>query len=242
VVWPERPTWWNGPVTSIVVEPSGAEAAVAAVRASYDAVAAGYDAAMHDELDHKPLDRAVLQGFLDVVGDGVVADVGCGPGQVTGFLAARHRRVVGIDLAPLMLVVARKRRADLPVLAASMLQLPFADGALAGVAAMYSIIHLDSAGRSAACGELARVLRPGGHLLVAFHVDDADLSAGQVRHFDSWFEEAVDLDFHFLDPQDVIDDLATAGFEVTARMDREPHPGAEHPSRRCYLLAQRREG
>ncbi len=61
------------------------------VRAAYDAVARAYDEQLSNELGGKPLDRALLEGFLELTGAGTIADVGCGPGHVTRFLAARHR-------------------------------------------------------------------------------------------------------------------------------------------------------
>jgi trans-aconitate methyltransferase len=77
--------------------PSGAaagegESAVGA-EATYDAVAAAYSAAFENELDTKPLDRALLTAFTELIGTGIVCDVGCGPGHVTRFLAERYSDV-----------------------------------------------------------------------------------------------------------------------------------------------------
>ncbi len=49
----------------------------------------------------------------------------------------------------------------------------------------------------------------------------------------------VDLDMYFLDPAEVVAGLSEAGFTVMSRTDREPWPGVELASRRCYLLCQR---
>lgn len=73
------------------------------VRATYDAIAAEYDRQLGDELDGKPLDRALLTGFVELVGTGRIADVGCGPGHVTRFLADQRAEVVGLDLSPGMI-------------------------------------------------------------------------------------------------------------------------------------------
>src|SRR5687767_10354905 len=124
------------------------------LRDTYDTVARAYDAQLADELDHKPLDRALLAAFLELTGPGPVADVGCGPGHVTGFLAARHPGVFGLDLSPRMIEIARERAPDLPFAVASMLSLPVADGAWAGAVALYSIIHLSPPERAAAFREL----------------------------------------------------------------------------------------
>ncbi|KUI28022.1 hypothetical protein AU196_05575 [Mycobacterium sp. IS-1742] len=208
-------------------------------REAYDAVAAAYDAALADELDAKPLDRALLTAFVDLTGPGLICDIGCGPGHITRFLAQRHAEVLGLDLSPAMIDIARRRAPGLSFTVGSMLNLTVADNAWAGAVALYSIIHLAPSERSAACHEFARVLRPGGWLMLAFHVDSPEFAAGAVNHLTSWFGQRVELDGYFLEPDDVVAQLVAAGFTVRARLEREPLDGVEYPSRRCYLLAQR---
>lgn len=209
------------------------------MQAAYDAVARAYDAQLRNELDGKPLDRALLEGFVQLAGAGTIADVGCGPGHVTRFLAARHPDVIGVDLSPGMITVARERAPELALAVGSMLELPVGAGAWAGAVALYSIIHLTAEERATACRELARVVRPGGWLLVSFHVDSAEFATGEVNHLTSWFGESVELDGFFLDSAEVASELESAGWTVTAEVKRQPYPGVEYPSRRCYLLAQR---
>ncbi|MFI7540759.1 class I SAM-dependent methyltransferase [Actinoplanes sp. NPDC049599] len=209
------------------------------LRDTYDTVARAYAEQLADELDHKPLDRALLTALLELAGPGPVADVGCGPGHVTRFLAARHPGVLGLDLSPAMIAIARERAPGLPLAVASMLALPVADGAWAGAVALYSIIHLSPAERTIAFHELARAIRPGGRLLVSFHLDGPDLPTGGTTHLTSWFGAEVDVDVHFLDAAVVGADLAAAGFLIESTLRREPLDPAEFPSRRAYLLARR---
>lgn len=208
------------------------------VRAGYDAVAATYAEQFFDELDHKPLERGLLGAFCVMTPRGVIADIGCGPGHITRFLAARHEQVVGLDLSPEMIAVARQRNPGLPFAAASMLNLPCPDGAFAGVVAIYSIIHLDPAERSLAFGEFARTLCPDGRLLVSFHVDGPGLAPGDVNHLSTFLGHPVDMVGYFLDPTVITRDLVANGFRVEARLDREPIAGIEFGSRRCYILAR----
>jgi ubiquinone/menaquinone biosynthesis C-methylase UbiE len=211
------------------------------VQASYDAVAAQYAARLGDELDHKALDRGLLHAFLDLAGSGPIADLGCGPGHITRYLAARHPDVTGIDVSPHMIDIARAAAPDVTFTVGSMLGLPAADEAFSGLVTLYSIIHLTDADRTTACREFARTLRPGGWLFIAFHTDAPGFPTGTVNHLTTLFDAAVNLNFRFLNPADVIGDLKSAGFTITATTIRQPVPAVEYPSRRCYLLAQRHQ-
>lgn len=217
----------------------GERHAAVGVQAVYDAVARAYHDQLGDELAGKPLDRAVLHAFTELAGAGTIADVGCGPGHITRFLAARHSRVMGVDISPGMISVAREHAPSLAFAVGSMLQLPAADGAWSGVVALYSIIHLTAAERAQACREFARTVRPGGWLLAAFHIDSTDFAAGAVNHLTTWFGKDVELDGYFLEPASVVRDVEAAGFAVSATLIRSPRPDIEYPSRRCYLLAER---
>ncbi|SDH50597.1 Methyltransferase domain-containing protein [Actinokineospora alba] len=207
----------------------------ARTRRSYDLVAERYAAELGDELRHKPLDRALLDAFVELA-DGPVADLGCGPGHVARHLAERGVPVVGMDLSPAMCTAAL--RSGIPAAAADLAALPIRSDALNGLVCLYAVIHLETDQRAAAYAEFARVLRPGGHALIAFHTSDADLPTGGARHLDGWWGHEVDLTFHFLDPAAETEALTAAGLAVVARLDRAPH-GPEHASDRCYLLVRR---
>lgn len=208
-------------------------------RASYDAVAERYAADFASELDHKPLERGLLDAFVALAGGGVVADVGCGPAHVARYLADRGARTVAIDLSPRMVEAARRVHPGLDVRVGSMTSLDVPDGAWAGAVALYSIIHLATAERAAAFAELARALRPGGWLLVSFHVSAAEHPPGTALHLARFLDADVDLTAYFLEPETVLADARAAGLALRARLDREPYPDVEYPSRRSYLLLQR---
>lgn len=224
-----------GPLTQ---DDPGLDVAVGA-RAVYDAVADAYEAQFSDELAAKPLDRALLAAVAELGSGGTIADVGCGPGHVTRHLAERHAAVVGVDLSPRMVAIARNRAPELPFVVGSLLGLPLRDGSCTGALALYSIIHLAVDERAQAFRELARVLRPGGWLLVAFHVDSAGFAAGEVNGMTTFLGRRVQLAGYFLDPRDVLTPLRAAGLTPTATLERAPVPDVEYPSRRCYVLARR---
>lgn len=102
--------------------------------------------------------------------------------------------------------------------------------------AFYSLIHLERGGLVAALQELARVLRSGGHLLVAFHVGE------EVRRVEELWGERAALDFVFFGVDEMSAAMEKAGFEVTATTEREPYPEVEAQTRRAYLRATRLQG
>jgi ubiquinone/menaquinone biosynthesis C-methylase UbiE len=148
--------------------------------------------------------------------------------------------MLGLDASTGMITVARERYPDLEFRVGTFAALGVPDGAWAGAVAAYSIIHVEPDDRPAAYAELARAVTPGGWLLLTFHTSEpGKFSAGSVEHIDQWWGYPVSLDFHFLDADEAVADLARAGFVVMARTDREPWPDVEAPTRRCHLLAQR---
>ena len=200
---------------------------------SYDAIAASYADNLFDELKGKPLDRHLLNRFAEGVKDrGIVADIGCGPGQIARYLSEQGVQVSGIDLSSEMVRVARERNEGIEFRIGDMTSLDIADGSLAGIVAFYSIIHLDGNDLFRALREFRRALATDGVLFLAFHVGD------ETHHVDDMWGHSVSLDFHFLRPENVKTALESAGFVVTESTEREPYEGAEHASRRCYLFAK----
>jgi ubiquinone/menaquinone biosynthesis C-methylase UbiE len=216
------------------------------VRDSYDRVAERYVEEVGGELAGKPLDRALLRCLIELVADveeatgtGMVADLGCGPGHVAAYLAAQGVATTGIDISPAMVEVGRRRYPDVTFRVGSLLALPAVDGEMAAAIAFYSIIHLVPDDRSTAYREMARVIRPGGWLLLAFHRSLVGHEPGEIMQARQWWGEQVDLDFYYLEPDAVVEGVTAAGFTVFARTDRDPCPGVEHESRRTYLLCRR---
>lgn len=205
-----------------------------ALTSSYDRVAAVYTAQIANELAGKPLDRALLAAFAEQVGShGPIADLGCGPGHVTAFLAELGVVVAGFDLASGMAAQARQRSPHLTFHQGDLRALDIPDATFGGIVAFYSIIHLAPSELVPTFREWQRVLRPGGLALIAFHSGD------QVVHLDNWWDQPVELDFRFWPPHSVTDALREAAFTIEALVQRAPYPDVEHPSERAYVLARR---
>jgi SAM-dependent methyltransferase len=140
-----------------------------AVRGIYDGMAAEYAAKHGAELSEPGSDTAFLDSALTGLPDGPVLDVGCGPAQVSGYVVARGRAAIGIDLAPGMLAAAARLVHGARLIAADLLAPPLRQGSCAAVVASYSLHHLPRARLGTALAGLRRVLKPGGVLIVITH-------------------------------------------------------------------------
>ncbi len=203
-------------------------------RASYDTLAREYAARIYGELSGKPFDRERLDTFAERVRPiGLVCDLGCGPGHIARYLQERGAHTFGLDLSLGNLQQARGLNPQLEFLQADMLALPFVRDSLGGIAACYSIIHLDRQQLPAAFREMRRVLRPGGWLLLAFHLGTETL------HQDELWGYAVNLDATLFTLAEVITHLEEAGLRVEEAVERDPYaPEVEYQSRRGYILAR----
>lgn len=120
----------------------------------------------HDHVIQQRMVRAL--GLVDRVGGGTALDVGCGAGQFLVELAERGLDVAGVDLAEGMVEAASARLSTLgldgDVRVANVERLPFPDGRFDLVTALGLVEYLPDP--TVALREFARVLAPGGHLVV----------------------------------------------------------------------------
>jgi SAM-dependent methyltransferase len=201
---------------------------------SYDAVAPEYAQRFRDEMDDKPFDRDCLDRLAREVGDlGPICDLGCGPGQIARYLHRHGVDTLGVDLSPNMVAEAQRLNPGIPFHQGDMLALPDADDSWGGIAAFYCIIHIPRAQVVDALREMKRVLKPGGVLLVTFHIGD------ETKHLDEWWEKPVNLDFAFFQPKEMEAWLGEAGYQPPETLVRDPNPDVEVATRRAYVFARK---
>ena len=205
------------------------------LQSSYDRVAGDYAGHFRDEMEKKPFDRKMLDWLIEKVGErGVICDMGCGPGQIASYLHDRGVKVCGIDLSPAMIERALELNPDIAFQQGDMLALTTVDDSYGGIAAFYSIVHVPRPAVVQALRELKRVLRPGGVLLLTFHLGQ------EIIHLDEWWGKEVSLDFIFFEREEMKGYLRTAGFELQEVIERDPYrEDVEHQSRRAYIFAQK---
>lgn len=193
-------------------------AELAATRRAYDAVAREYARLVPDMTLETPLDRAILAAFAEMVNehaDALVAEVGCGSGRVTKHLSDAGLRIVGLDLSPAMVEIARASHTRLPFAAAQAAALPLGTGALGGLISWYSLINLPTGALPEVFTEFARVTRPGAPVAVAFQCGD-----GQRVDRTTSYGQSVLLTYYRHRIDDVSEALEAAGFAPYASVNR----------------------
>ncbi|MFC8589326.1 class I SAM-dependent methyltransferase [Streptomyces sp. NPDC057217] len=206
-----------------------------ATREAYDAVASTYEEMFRDTLRDRPLDRAALDVFAEVVraaGGGRVADLGCGPGHITAHLDGLGLSAYGVDASPAMIGLARRAHPHLRFEVGSMDALDIADGTLDGVLSRWSVIHLPPDRLPPVLAEFHRVLAPGGHLLIGFSGSEGPEHPTQV------FDHAVAPAYRWW-PDRLSALLRAHGLAETARTVREPEPADRRQFKEIHLLARK---
>ncbi len=211
-----------------------------AARAGYDAVAADYARLVTGLGGESELERAMLAVFADLLQRedapaGPVADLGCGTGRLTAHLHDLGLDALGVDPSPGMLAQARAAHPHLPFSTGTLTALDLPDASCAGALSWYSLLHLPPEHLPTAFAELARVLRPGGLLLLGFHVGSGH------RVISGAYGPPVDLDAWDITLETAVELAVGAGLQVHTRLQRRPL-GREKRDQASLLCHKPRRG
>jgi ubiquinone/menaquinone biosynthesis C-methylase UbiE len=168
------------------------------------------------------VEQPVVWGFLDALPVGRALDAACGTGRHAAHLVERGHDVIGVDGSPEMLEFARTRVPPARFLDGDLRALPLDDGEVDVVVCALALAHLDDLRPPIA--ELARVVRPGGHVVVSDHHPGLAVTGGQALF------QAADGSLAFVRQHshlhsEYLDAFAAAGLEVVRCV--EPRLGPE---------------
>jgi SAM-dependent methyltransferase len=124
--------------------------------------AATYDEPRNSLFD---CDEPVMHQIIGALPPGDALDAACGTGRYAEYLAGRGHRVVGVDSSPDMLDRARTRVPSGEFLLGDLHQLPLPDSCVDLVVSGLALSHVPTL--EPVMAEFARVLRPGGHLVIS---------------------------------------------------------------------------
>ncbi len=184
----------------------------------------------------RPVDRSLLVAFIELIKQQTmsrVADVGCGTGRVTAFMADHGLDVVGVDVSQAMLAIASGAHPHIQFGEGQLDALPIETGVLAGAVCWYSIIYTPPDRLDGAFEEMARVLMPGGYLLLAFQAE------GEPVHREDAFGTHLPLTSYRHSLQEVASSLEKTGCKIYTTALRAPEL-AHETTAQGFVIATRR--
>ncbi|MFB6818070.1 class I SAM-dependent methyltransferase [Streptomyces sp. NPDC056347] len=142
----------------------------------FDALGADYERAFGRSAAHHASLRRLLD---DLAPHSRVLDVGSGTGRPTAqVLTGAGHEVHGVDVSPVMVELAARHVPGASFECADMLRLDLEERSFDAVCAYFSLLQMSRADQSRLLRKLARLLVPGGHLVVAtvpLDVEDVDV-------------------------------------------------------------------
>lgn len=181
------------------------EAAMTGFEAAVDAIGTGWGGRDERVFTYLPLERELL---ASLPGDARILDLGCGDGSDMSLLGSGGR-VLGLDSSLSLLATASSFG---EVVAGAGERLPLAECSVDFVHVSHVLHHAHD--HRAVLGEIHRVLRPGGSLLLIETCDDSPLMRLARTLRPEWETVPVRCRFRFAE---LVADVRGAGFEVEAR-------------------------
>jgi len=165
------------------------------------------------------------------VHDGVVADLGCGPGHVVNHLCEMGLSAIGYDLSPGQIEQAKKAFPNRRCSVGDLTAIDHPNESLSGIVSRYSIIHMDPTRLGEAFREWVRVLEPGAPALVSF------FGARSAEDHGTPFDHKV-VTAYALYPETVAAQMKEAGF-VETEVGAIPIPEGGRPFDQGNVLAHK---
>ncbi len=172
------------------------------VRDAYARLAPEYVEALGSIKDMSPQDVALISEWGRVVNRPVL-DAGSGPGHWTDLLRTLKCEVVGLDMVPEFIGIAKNRFPSTNFVLGDLSEIPLKSSSLGGILAWYSLIHLWPDDWGLVLSEFARTLRPGGTLLLGAFLGEQGAP----------FEHAVTQAYYWSELE-LLKQLELAGFQA----------------------------
>ena len=181
-----------------------------------DAVRAGYDDLAETYADQRDPDSHELE-LLEELSSRLpstarVLDAGCGDGRsATQPLVDGGFDVIGLDISRRQLVLATEQASGGRFAQGDLTTLPIRTDTVDGVCAFHSIIHVPREEHGDVFTEFARVLRPGGHVLVTSGIGEWEGTNPD------WLDGGAEMGWSFYGSETTESLLGDAGFTVEDR-------------------------
>ena len=202
---------------------------------TYLSLADKYHNQFKDELEDKDFVRYLLDQLSDSLPENAyICDAGCGPSaQAAKYLAELGNKVLGIDISPRCIEIAKNYCPDLEFQVADMRNSKIPDNTFDAVVSMYSIIHTPKDQAYQFFREFRDILKPGGKLMLTVKRGEKEgLETG------NWFGEH-EIYFSYFKEHEIRKLANDYGFEIDLVETRKPIR-SEIEVDRIYLLATKK--
>lgn len=177
-----------------------------------DAVRRGYDDLAETYAAERSADEREIEFLDDLLDrldpDARLLDAGCGQGDPILARAAERTAAVGLDFSRAQLQLAADNAPTAALLQGDLTALPFGDDSFDAITAYHSLIHVPLDDHRPTIDEFARVLRPGGFLLVSEGPDEWTGSNPD------WLDTGVGMEWAITGAETTREQLRAAGFDI----------------------------
>ncbi len=159
--------------------------------------------------------KKILKAFRDSLKTNRVLSLGSGPGLDALLLKDMFLRVTCLDASSAM--VEKTKALGFPSLQADLLDIPFKDSSFAGVWAYTSLLHIPKSQIQQAIGEIARILKPGGVVMLGMIEGDSQ----EIKPYSQDIQS--DRLFVYYTEDELKELLITSGFKILSVDRYIPH-------------------
>jgi len=189
-----------------------------AVRSGYDDLAEIYAGNRNPDAD----ELTILDRFLGSLPPSArILDAGCGQGEPILRTLTTDREAVGLDLSRRQLQLAREAVPDTPILQGDMTRFPVEAGTFDAVVAFHSLIHIPLEQHQQVVDECARVLHPGGRILLT------EGTGEWCGTNPDWLDSGVEMQWHIAGQEATREQLREAGFRIVDESTAKDELAAE---------------
>jgi ubiquinone/menaquinone biosynthesis C-methylase UbiE len=198
--------------------------------ATYDKIAEKYSQQYFDDLT----ETSYIDKFLkSIPAGGKILDVGCGPGQFTGYMMRAGFDVTGIDFSSAMIATAQHKVPEGTFLPMDMRALEFEDESFDGILVAYSLIHIASEDIPKTLEGFYRVLKPHGSIEIIAQAGKPD------QIIDEPFLPSEKMFFNFFSTGRLSRFLKNAHFEVQFQLEAASLDPDSVSDRVIYTIAKK---
>ena len=171
------------------------------VRRGYDALGEAYVSQRTQDLTAEDWPSSFPSGSR-------VLDAGCGPGRPVLTSLCETSDPIGLDFSREQLRLAAAAVPEVPLVQGDLGTLPFTDGTFDVVIALWSLIHVPAAEHRHVIEEFARVLAPGGEVILNEGIEEWSGTNPD------WLDSGVAMEWHLAGASTTREQLEGAGFVV----------------------------